>query len=184
MKALNRNFTNEVSKIKFSTLLFAFSIALLLPALWSALEWNLFYFDLWQTGKRTFLEYWQMLLIRFFFLFAIGLFLVFILGLPLFYTLKRFLPFKLTTVCLIAALIAILPNVLIEISSHLNTSENTNFSYTRGDCNTINNGERTACGWKIFFIDNILMVALKGALAGLVFWFVMTFRYWKKETKA
>ena len=159
----------DIVKIRFYHLIVAFLLALLIPALWAAVEWNSYQFHLYQTGKGTFEAYFNMLQRRFKFLYIVGLFLAGTFGIPAFYILRKFLPFKFSVVCLVAAIIAVLPNAVIEILQ----APGDGGGYTIGQCKIIENGRRTLCGWQHFWIDNILMVALQGALAGAVFWLVL-----------
>lgn len=168
--ASNQNSLNEV---RFTKVLTAFLLAIILPAIWASFEWNSHIFSLYWDGKRALSEALGTFIFRFGFLYIIGVILATFLGMPLFYALRKILPFRLPLVCLIAALIAVFPNIFIEFLSMNSSSEG---HYSIGDCTIIENGVRTACGWKHFWINNVGLVALKGALAGLVFWFILNFR--------
>lgn len=160
-----KNWSNtDVLKVKFRHVLFAFLIAVSLPVLWMSLKWSVYGFEAYQAGKSSFAAYLGTLGGKFLFIYVFACFPALILGIPTFYILRKYIEFNLFTVCIVASIIAILPNVLIEILS------DPNGTHRIGNCIIRENGQRTPCGWQRFWIDNILIVALYGASAGIVFW--------------
>jgi len=170
-RALTVSF-DEILKVKFWHVYLAFLLALAIPALWTALEWNAGEFDRFESGRSTFESYLKMLWKRFWFLYVIGYFLASTFGLSIFYILRKHIPFNLWIVCIIAALIAIFPNVFIEILSLL-SDRTGDFSFRQGSCMVIEHHHRTACGWRHFWVDNILDVAFRATLAGGIFWAIL-----------
>ncbi len=183
MKLFDLADPEKILTARFSHIISAIFIAITIPTLLMAIDWNSQKFELYLAGKSTFSSYYLLLMRRFFFLFGISYLLALFLALPLFYILRRYLAFKLLTVCLIAAFIAILPNLIIEIRFHLNNlyDDTSTFSSTWGSCKTIVNNQRTFCGWQHFLYHNIFIVGLHGAIAGIVFWFLMRLNYFYKK---
>lgn len=61
----------------------------------------------------------------------------------------------------------------------LPTSENSNFSFSTRDCDTIVDNVRTACGWQIFW-KGLTIYTITGAVGGLAFWRLYAGRWvWK-----
>jgi len=169
MKFGKEYWSADMSKVQFRHVIFAFLVSVILPALWISFEGNANAFEAYQSGKSSFGVYLHMLGRKFLFIYMFGCFIALLFGTPAFYALRKLLDFNLLTVCCVAALIAILPNVLIEILS----DPGENFTFRVGDCTTIENGRRTLCGWQHFWLNNILVVALYGASAGVVFWLIL-----------
>lgn len=161
----------DVSKIESKHLIVAFLISVIFPALWMAFDWNGNTFNKYLAGDISLGSYLIWLLGIFLILYVIGCFIALGFGIPFFFALRKFLNFNILTVCLIAAVIAILPNVIVSILGSF-AREDTSY-YRIGDCITIENGKRTACGWEYFWINHIFWVALPGASAGIPFWFII-----------
>lgn len=164
---------------RFAHIALAFIIALVLPALLMAFSWNSYQYELYQAGKGTFEQYLNLLQVRFLFVYQIGLFLALIVGVPVFYFLRKRLPFEFVTVCIIAGFIAILPNLLIEFFWQISNlfDDSSTFSYQQGGCTIIEDNRRTLCGWIEFLLNDIGMVALHGMIGGVVFWLILTREY-------
>jgi hypothetical protein len=167
MKFCKEYWSADMSKVQFRHVIFAFLVSVILPALWISFEGNTNAFEAYQSGKSSVGVYLHMLGRKFLFIYMFGCFIALLFGTPAFYALRKLLDFNLLTVCCVAALIAILPNVLIEILS------DPDGTYTVGDCIIAENGQRTLCGWQHFWLNNILVVALYGASAGVVFWLIL-----------
>jgi len=155
-------------KTSFLRLAAGLCIAVIIPALVMAMNWNSGLLHGMMSGKTPISDYFSMLWGRFVFVYVVGAILALLFGIPAFYTLKRLLPFKLWIICLVGAIVAIIPNVFIEVFL---SSEPGSQSYAFANgCVIIEDGRRTACGWHNFIINNISMVALYGAAGGAVFW--------------
>lgn len=159
----------DVSKIESKHLIVAFLISVIFPALWMAFD--SYSFKAYLAGDTSLGDYLSVHLGLFLFMYIIGCVISLGFGIPFFFALRKFLNFNILTVCLIAAVIAILPNVIISILGSF-AREDTSY-YRIGDCITIENGKRTACGWEYFWINHIFWVALPGASAGIPFWFII-----------
>ena len=183
MKIFDLADPEKILTARFMHVVAAFLISLFLPALFTAIEWNSYEFELYTSGERTFSQYFLMLKSRFLFIYIIGCIMVIIFGIPAFYILRIFFAFKILTVCLVAAFIAILPNLLIEINAHFSNlfDANDTSQATFGKCEAIINGQRTFCGWQHFLYHNIFIVGLHGAIAGMVFWLLMRLNYFYKK---
>ena len=170
-----KNFLNglnaDISKVKFRYVILTFIISVSFPALLMAIEGNEYYFKKYLSGNYSLELYLRTLGIKFLFIYFIGCLLALIFGVPVFYTLRSCVNFNPLNVFLVAASIAILPNVIIEI---LSSSDGVGTYYVgKNDCTIIENGKRTLCGWKHFWLNNIFLVALRGASAGIIFWYII-----------
>jgi hypothetical protein len=185
LKVLNSSYTNEIKSVGFWHLCLAFALAITPIALWLGLSLSSHVWNRYQDGLASLDEYIFYMLVSFSWVFGFGLIFAMPFGIPAFYALKKRLAFKLVNVCLIAALTAAIPLVLLEINRILiyvlsPDADNSYGSHIVGNCSLYNSEEwRTPCGW-MYWIKSTLWMCLIGMSAGAVFWALLTYKHWKK----
>ena len=109
--------------------------------------------------------------------FVVGLLLSYILilviGVPLFLILGKLRRLNLAITIISGAMIASMLEIISVVYRIItfDPDSTSKFSFSQAECQEIIENERTSCGY-VVVLQNIAELALGGALAGMIFWFI------------